>query len=319
MRRPDVIWAAMSLHHIADAGALLRSAAAALGSEGVLAIVEMAGLPRFAPDDDAGLRVLEDRCHAAAARAGWEALAGSRPTTIGDAGLEIVRDRTIRVARGADPAAPGGPIRRALVLAVPSPARRARRDALARRRCRAARYAHRPGAGLVAASSNRPPTRRGTPGLDRAADPGRRRCRIARGTPIGRSVALQPAARCSPLLRKALQHGGGRRETQSCGAGLDEFRGGLAVRMPPLALTPMCGLTAPRMTRTASTLAPPAGWKPVEVFTMPAPACSARRHTSATMSGPPRSSSTADSMMTLSRAESPIASRTVRMSENTSS
>jgi len=103
MRRPDVIWAAMSLHHIADAGALLRSAATALGSEGVLVIVEMAGLPRFAADDDAGLRALEDRCHAAAARAGWEALA-DWTTTIGDAGLEIARDRTIRVER-ADPAA----------------------------------------------------------------------------------------------------------------------------------------------------------------------------------------------------------------------
>ncbi len=95
---PDVIWAAMSLHHVADPAALLREAASALAPQGVVAIVEMDGLPRFSPDADSALGTLEDRCHAAAARAGWEALA-DWTETLGPAGYDVLHRDTIRIAR----------------------------------------------------------------------------------------------------------------------------------------------------------------------------------------------------------------------------
>ncbi|MBA5846915.1 class I SAM-dependent methyltransferase [Gordonia amicalis] len=95
---PDVIWAAMSLHHVADPAALLRQAAAALAPDGVVAIVEMAGLPRFAPDADTALGTLEARCHAAASGAGWEAIV-DWTDTLGAAGYDVLHRDTIHVAR----------------------------------------------------------------------------------------------------------------------------------------------------------------------------------------------------------------------------
>lgn len=95
---PDVIWAALSLHHVADPAALLREAASALAPQGVVAIVEMAGLPRFSPDADTALGTLEDRCHEAAADSGWEALA-DWTETLGAAGYDVLHQETIRVAR----------------------------------------------------------------------------------------------------------------------------------------------------------------------------------------------------------------------------
>lgn len=98
LHSPDVIWAALSLHHVADPAALLREAASALAPGGVVAIVEMDGLPRFAPDADSALGTLEDRCHQAAAGAGWEALA-DWTETLGEAGFDVVHRDTIRIAR----------------------------------------------------------------------------------------------------------------------------------------------------------------------------------------------------------------------------
>lgn len=86
-----------------------------------------------------------------------------------------------------------------------------------------------------------------------------------------------------------------------------------AVRMPPLAFTPSRPPTVSAISRTACALAPPAGWKPVEVFTKSAPAFSAARQHSTIAS----SLSAADSRMTLSSARSPTASRTAMMSAST--
>ncbi|MGW4797064.1 class I SAM-dependent methyltransferase, partial [Nonomuraea sp. NPDC004297] len=70
----DVVWAASSLHHVADPDRLLRDAHAALNPGGLLAVIEMDGLPRFLPDDPHLARPgLEERCRAAAAQAGWNA------------------------------------------------------------------------------------------------------------------------------------------------------------------------------------------------------------------------------------------------------
>lgn len=66
---PDLVWASASMHHLADPGRALRTIRDALAQGGLVAIVELAGLPRFlpptAPEDRPGL---EERCHSAAQR-----------------------------------------------------------------------------------------------------------------------------------------------------------------------------------------------------------------------------------------------------------
>ncbi|EWM18550.1 trans-aconitate 2-methyltransferase [Kutzneria sp. 744] len=59
--RPDLVWASASLHHMADPVRTLRQVHSVLAPGGLLAVVELAGLPRFLPALDG----LEDRCHAA--------------------------------------------------------------------------------------------------------------------------------------------------------------------------------------------------------------------------------------------------------------
>lgn len=90
----DLIWAAASLHHMADPGRVLAGAFDALRPGGLLAITEMDFFPRFLPDDiGVGRPGLEARVHAALnqgpaadwtghlARAGF-ALEAKRPFTI---------------------------------------------------------------------------------------------------------------------------------------------------------------------------------------------------------------------------------------------
>lgn len=94
---PDLVWAAMALHHVSDVPRLLRDIAAELTPGGVVAIVEMADVPRFftrAADTD--LRALEERCQQAATSEGWEALA-DWTDTFHDAGYEVLREQIIRV------------------------------------------------------------------------------------------------------------------------------------------------------------------------------------------------------------------------------
>ncbi|WP_045745847.1 class I SAM-dependent methyltransferase [Actinoplanes rectilineatus] len=62
----DLIWASSSLHHMADPDRVLRDIHATLRPGGVLAVVEMADMPRFLPEDlGFGTPGLEERCHAA--------------------------------------------------------------------------------------------------------------------------------------------------------------------------------------------------------------------------------------------------------------
>jgi SAM-dependent methyltransferase len=63
---PDLVWASASMHHLADPVRALRNVRDILAPGGLIAIMELAGLPRFlppnAPRDKPGL---EERCHAA--------------------------------------------------------------------------------------------------------------------------------------------------------------------------------------------------------------------------------------------------------------
>jgi SAM-dependent methyltransferase len=63
---PELAWASASLHHMADPGRTLRQVHDLLPAGGLLAVVELAGFPRFLPDDAPRDRPgLEQRCHAA--------------------------------------------------------------------------------------------------------------------------------------------------------------------------------------------------------------------------------------------------------------
>ncbi|GAA3031669.1 class I SAM-dependent methyltransferase [Streptosporangium longisporum] len=67
--RPDLVWASASMHHLADPARTLRTVRGLLAPDGLLAVVELAGFPRFLPEDAPKERPgLEDRCHAATER-----------------------------------------------------------------------------------------------------------------------------------------------------------------------------------------------------------------------------------------------------------
>ncbi|MFP8903483.1 class I SAM-dependent methyltransferase [Streptomyces atacamensis] len=63
---PDLVWASASMHHMANPGHTLRSVRELLSPDGLFAVVELAGFPRFlpahAPENRPGL---EERAHAA--------------------------------------------------------------------------------------------------------------------------------------------------------------------------------------------------------------------------------------------------------------
>lgn len=63
---PELVWASASLHHMPDPDHTLRQVHDLLAPGGLFAVVELAGFPRFlpedAPEDAPGL---EERCHAA--------------------------------------------------------------------------------------------------------------------------------------------------------------------------------------------------------------------------------------------------------------
>jgi SAM-dependent methyltransferase len=67
----DLVWAANSLHHVADPGRALAQAFTTLRPGGVLVVAEVGSFPRFLPDD-AGA-ALEERGHAAMAEIRVEA------------------------------------------------------------------------------------------------------------------------------------------------------------------------------------------------------------------------------------------------------
>jgi SAM-dependent methyltransferase len=70
----DLVWAASSLHHLAQPERVLADLQQTLSPEGLVVVIEMDGLPRFLPTDVGhGTPGLEDRCHDAMASAGWNA------------------------------------------------------------------------------------------------------------------------------------------------------------------------------------------------------------------------------------------------------
>jgi SAM-dependent methyltransferase len=67
--KPDLVWASASMHHMADPDRTLRQVHDTLAPGGLFAVVELAGFPRFLPDDAPKDRPgLEERCHAASDR-----------------------------------------------------------------------------------------------------------------------------------------------------------------------------------------------------------------------------------------------------------
>ncbi|MBO3674978.1 trans-aconitate 2-methyltransferase [Streptomyces sp. NEAU-YJ-81] len=71
----NLVWASASLHHLTDPDRGLREIFESLRPGGLLAVIEMAGFPRFLPDDvGRGRPGLEARCHAARAEAHAESL-----------------------------------------------------------------------------------------------------------------------------------------------------------------------------------------------------------------------------------------------------
>lgn len=66
---PDLVWASASMHHMAHPDRALRNVHEALAPGGLFAVVELAGHPRFLPENAPEERPgLEERAHAAADR-----------------------------------------------------------------------------------------------------------------------------------------------------------------------------------------------------------------------------------------------------------
>ncbi|MFS8198195.1 class I SAM-dependent methyltransferase [Streptomyces sp. CWNU-52B] len=63
---PDLVWASAAMHHMADPDRALRRVHDLLAPGGLFAVVELAGFPRFLPEDAPEDRPgVEERCHAA--------------------------------------------------------------------------------------------------------------------------------------------------------------------------------------------------------------------------------------------------------------
>ncbi|WP_435245803.1 class I SAM-dependent methyltransferase [Streptomyces sp. NRRL F-5630] len=63
---PDLVWASASMHHMADPDQALRHVRELLAPEGLFAVLELAGIPRFLPPGDEA--ALEERAHTASDR-----------------------------------------------------------------------------------------------------------------------------------------------------------------------------------------------------------------------------------------------------------
>lgn len=91
----DLVWASSSLHHVAHTARLLSGVRRALKPGGILAVVELAALPRFMSHPRAAL--LEQRCHAAAAAEGWNHHPNWTPV-IEAAGFGVTRSEVTAIA-----------------------------------------------------------------------------------------------------------------------------------------------------------------------------------------------------------------------------
>jgi SAM-dependent methyltransferase len=97
--RPDLVWAAASLHHLADPVAVLRRVHDALAPDGLLVVIEPDGFPRFLPDDAPEDRPgLEGRCHEIGDRLARERMphrGGDFGPLIQAAGFRVEGQRTL--------------------------------------------------------------------------------------------------------------------------------------------------------------------------------------------------------------------------------
>jgi SAM-dependent methyltransferase len=107
----DLVWASASLHHVADPERALERIRRLLAPAGLLAVVELAGLPRFLPDDAPADRPgLEARCHAAAdrrANAHMPHRGADWGVTLTAAGYTLEGERTVAIDEPARSAATG--------------------------------------------------------------------------------------------------------------------------------------------------------------------------------------------------------------------
>ncbi|MEU8652484.1 class I SAM-dependent methyltransferase [Streptomyces sp. NPDC048737] len=101
---PDLVWASASLHHMADPDRTLRQVHDLLSPDGLFAVVELAGFPRFLPADaPEGAPGLEERCHAALAHHHAEHVPHRGADWAGKltgAGFTVEGERTVTVAIG---------------------------------------------------------------------------------------------------------------------------------------------------------------------------------------------------------------------------
>ncbi|WP_447035093.1 class I SAM-dependent methyltransferase [Streptomyces sp. DSM 118878] len=98
---PELVWASASLHHMAEPDRTLRQVHELLAPGGLFAVVELAGFPRFLPENAPEARPgLEERCHAALAHHHAEHVphrgADWGPKLTG-AGFTVEGERTIAV------------------------------------------------------------------------------------------------------------------------------------------------------------------------------------------------------------------------------
>jgi SAM-dependent methyltransferase len=101
---PDLVWASASMHHMARPERALRGVRDALVPGGLFAVVELAGFPRFLPEDAPGDRPgLEARVHAAADRLHAEHMphrGADWGPMLTAAGFTVEGERTIAVDTG---------------------------------------------------------------------------------------------------------------------------------------------------------------------------------------------------------------------------
>ncbi|MFJ5260921.1 class I SAM-dependent methyltransferase [Streptomyces sp. NPDC088387] len=104
---PQLVWASASMHHMADPDRTLRQVHGTLAPGGLFAVVELAGFPRFLPEDaPADAPGLEERCHTALDRHHAEQLPhrgadwGPKLTA---AGFTVEEERTLVVDLGPTP------------------------------------------------------------------------------------------------------------------------------------------------------------------------------------------------------------------------
>lgn len=104
----DLVWASASLHHLADPGHTLNQLVTAIRPGGLFAVVELAGFPRFLPDDSPG-GAAEARAHellTADRAADLPTMGSDWGTRLTGAGLIVEMDRPVIV----DLAPPSAPV-----------------------------------------------------------------------------------------------------------------------------------------------------------------------------------------------------------------